>query len=103
MVRRTPVDEARAALRDSGYWLEFTATPDGLHCPTCDMHAHPADVVIEAVTHLAHPDGSSAGDLLALDCLSCGVKGVWLFDRTDPSARAILARLKRAAGSTGDI
>lgn len=88
--------EVRARFDAAGYRLEFEAADGQLWCRGCGQRAHPADVVIEAVAPVAPSHESPAGDLYALDCLTCGIKGVWWVARDGPDHAGIVARLRRA-------
>lgn len=85
--------EARGRFDAAGYRLEFEAAEGQLWCRGCGQRAHPADVVVEAVAAVARSDGSAAGELYALDCLTWGIKGVWWSPATAPT------KLRSSVGS----
>ncbi len=90
------LEEARSWLRSIGYVLDFEVSKGRLHCLGCGASAHPADVVIEALVPVLAPEGSPGSELVALDCLTCGVKGTLFVDRTRPSDELVLSRLRMA-------
>ena len=90
--RLVSVEEAQARLADAGYHLEFEAADGMLWCRTCAHRALAADVVIEAIMAVSGQDGTPAGDLYALDCLTCGVKGVWWVEQVGLTDQVIRDR-----------
>lgn len=86
------VADALARLTTAGYRHRFDLQGDRLLCPDCGAGAHPADFVIEASVTVT--DDVGAGLLLALECLLCGVKGVWHVTEIGAAEQAALTRLR---------
>ena len=71
------VVEELARLRDRGYVVDFSITPDGtLRCGTCGHVVQPRDAVIESTARFegaSNPDDQAI--VFGIRCTDCGARG----------------------------
>lgn len=89
--------EAMARLETAGYRGAFSATPDGLRCPSCGGSHDPGDVGIdELVRFEGESDPGDEVIMFALRCGGCGATGTYVVaygPMIEPDDAEVVSRL----------